>query len=191
MIKQLWSTPFYQSEMSSDICDKMTQTILQEYDLFNTRTELGSTNILDNPHEVIQQFKNEVVYPAFNKFLNESLDKSISDWNGHRAHGWIARYGTGQSLTHHNHRGSQLSAVFYLMCDNVEDKGGQIIFTDPRQNSNRGYDTTFQEWFKGHEITPKNGDVVVFPSYLYHYVTTYQSNIRIALPVDLFLFNNL
>jgi hypothetical protein len=191
MIKQLWSTPFAESKMSTDICDRMTQTILQEYDLFHTRTEFGSTNILDNPHEVIQEFKQTVVYPAFNSFLKESLNKSISDWSGHRTHGWIARYGDGQSLVHHNHRGSQLSAVFYLMCDTVEDNGGQIVFTDPRQNANRGYDTIFQEWFKPHVITPQNGDAVVFPSYLYHYVTTYQGNIRIALPVDLFLFNNL
>ena len=191
MIQQLWPTPFEHSKMSDDICNRMTQTILQEYDLFHTRTEFGSVNILDNPNEVIQEFKRDVVYPTFNSFLNKTLNKSISDWNGHRTHGWIARYGDGHSLTHHNHRGSQLSAVFYLMCDNVADNGGQIIFTDPRQNSNRGYDTTFQEWFKPHAITPQNGDAVVFPSYLYHYVTTYQGNIRIALPVDLFLFNNM
>jgi len=76
------------------------------------------------------------------------------------------------------------------MC-NAQDKGGEIIFTDPRQNANRGYDNCFQEWFKPLKITPTCGDIVVFPSYLYHYVTTYQSNIRIALPVDLFLFNSL
>lgn len=177
--------------MGEDISDRMVQTILQEYDLFNAPGDFGSVNILDNPHEVIQEFKNTVVYPAFNTFLRHTLDKSIEeDWRGHKVHGWIAGHGNGYSLNHHNHRGSQLSAVFYLMCD-AQDKGGQIVFTDPRQNANRGYDTTFQTWFKPLEITPTNGDIVVFPSYLYHFVTTYQSNIRIALPVDLFLFNSL
>jgi len=176
--------------MSQDISDRMVQTILQEYDLYNPLNDFGAINILDNPHEVITEFRETVVYPAFNSFLNHTLNKSIADWGGHRLHGWIARYGDGTSLNYHNHRGSQVSAVFYLMCD-TNDKGGQIVFTDPRQNANRGYDTVFQEWFKHLSITPNSGDIVVFPSYLYHQVTTYQSNIRIALPVDLFLFNSL
>ena len=190
MIKNLWPTPFLQSKMGTDICDRLVQTMLQEFDLFNAPGDFGSANILENPHPVIQEFKDTVVYPAFNSFLRHSLNKDISDWTGHKMHGWIAGYSNGYSLNHHNHRGSQLSAVFYLMCDS-QDKGGQITFTDPRQNANRGYDTPFQEWFKPLEIMPTNGDLVVFPSYLYHYVTTYQSSIRIALPVDLFLFNTL
>lgn len=190
MIQNLWSTPFSQTKMSDDICERMTQTLLQEYDLFNAPSDFGSVNVLDNPHEVITEFKETVVYPAFNSFLRNTIDKSITDWKGHKTHGWVAGYGNGYSLTHHNHRGSQLSSVFYLMCDS-QDKGGQITFTDPRQNANRGYDTAFQTWFKPLEITPKNGDIVVFPSYLYHFVSTYQSSIRIALPVDLFLFNSL
>lgn len=176
--------------MSEDICERMTQTLLQEYDLFNMLSDFSTVNILDNPHDVIKEFKETVVYPAFDSFLNDTLGKSINNWKSYKTHGWITGYSSGYSLTHHNHRGSQLSAVFYLMCDS-QDKGGQIVFTDPRQNANRGFDSTFQEWFKPLEIMPQNGDIVVFPSYLYHFVTTYQSNIRIALPVDLFLFNSL
>lgn len=177
--------------MSEDVCDRMAQAILQEYDLFNNPPgDFGSINILDKPHEVIAEFKETVVYPAFNSFLRNTLNKSIDDWGGHKTQGWVAGYGNDYSIAHHNHSGSQLSAVFYLMCDSI-NKGGQIIFTDPRQNANRGYDTSFQGWFKPLQIIPTNGDIVVFPSYLYHYVTTYQSNIRIALPVDLFLFNSL
>jgi hypothetical protein len=46
------------------------------------------------------------------------------------------------------------------------------------------------KWFKPLKLNPKTGDIVVFPSYLYHHVQTYNSNIRLALPVDLFLFNS-
>ena len=189
MIHDLWPTPFQQTKMDDSICEKMVQTLLQEYDLFNAPSDFGLVNVLDNSNEVITEFKETVVYPAFNSFLKKTLDRSIDDWGGHRTHGWIAGYSNDYSLIHHNHRGSQLSSVFYLMCD-VQDKGGEIVFTDPRQNSNRGYDTFFQEWFKPLEITPMTGDIVVFPSYLYHYVQTYRSNIRLALPVDLFLFNS-
>lgn len=189
MINNLWSTPFQQTKIDDSICDKMVQTLLQEYDLFNAPSDFGSINVLDNPNDVITEFKETVVYPAFDSFLKKTLDRSIEDWKGHKIHGWIAGYNNNYSLTHHNHRGSQLSAVFYLMCD-FQDKGGAIVFTDPRQNANRGYDTTFQKWFKPLEIKPQSGDIVVFPSYLYHYVETYGGNIRLAMPVDLFLFNS-
>jgi hypothetical protein len=189
MIHELWPTPFQQTKMDNSICEKMAQTLLQEYDLFNAPNDFGSINVLDNQNEVVAEFKETVVYPAFNSFLKKTLNRSIDDWKGHKTHGWIAGYGNGYSLTHHNHRGSQLSAVFYLMC-NSQKNGGEIVFTDPRQNSNRGYDPAFQEWFEPLRIIPENGDIVVFPSYLYHYVETYTSSIRLAMPVDLFLFNS-
>jgi hypothetical protein len=60
-------------------------------------------------------------------------------------HGWITGSGTNYSMSHHNHAGCQISAVFYLLSDVIDDsdKGGEILFTDPRQNANRGYDESF------------------------------------------------
>jgi hypothetical protein len=116
------------------------------------------------------------------------VGKEISDWRNHKIHGWLAGSGTNYSMPYHNHRNAQLSAVFYLLCDDQRD-GGTIYFTDPRQNANRAYDKEFFPWFADLKLTPKSGDAVVFPSFLYHYVTTYQGFMRLAMPVDLFLYN--
>ena len=187
MIQNLWPTPFLHSKIDDNMSERMIETLLQEYNLTDPPADFGSIDILDNPNEVIQEFKNTIVYPAFNSFLKQTLNKEISDWKAFRVKGWLTGTGNDYRLSHHNHSGAQLSAVFYFLCDPC-DRGGQIVFTDPRQNANRGYDIVFQEWFKALEIVPTSGDLVIFPSYLYHFVTTYQSNIRIALPVDLFLF---
>lgn len=186
MIDQLWATPFLKDKAPSDLTNKMVSALLQQYDLTNAPNDFGSVNVLANEHPDIVGFKQDVVYPAFNKFLQETVGKDISGWSGHRMHGWMAGSGRDYSLAYHNHRGSQISAVFYLLCEE-QDMGGQITFTDPRHNSNRGYDESFFPWFQNVQLTPVSGDIVVFPSFLYHHVTTYQSTLRLALPVDLFL----
>jgi hypothetical protein len=192
MIHNLWPTPFLITESHTESRELFVNYLLQEYDIFNPSPESSKNNILQDKSEPVQQFVKKVIEPAFEQFLNLSLDLSFSDWNGHKIHGWITGSGTNYSMPHHNHAGCQISAVFYLLSDVIDDsdKGGKILFTDPRQNANRGYDESFIKWFKPLKLNPKTGDIVVFPSYLYHHVQTYNSNIRLALPVDLFLFNS-
>jgi hypothetical protein len=185
MIKNMWSTPMLFDSSPKELVEDMASSILSEYDTHTAR-EFGSFNILDVDNEIIRKFKQEVVYPTFDTYLKETVGKGISEWAGHRMKGWVTSYPHGMSLAYHNHRGSQVSAVFYLLCEE-RSLGGEIVFTDPRQNANRGYDESFLPWFEHLRITPKTGDIVVFPSFLYHYVATYQSNIRLAMPVDLFL----
>lgn len=189
MIQQLWPTPFLHLSMPNNVRENLLNHIFSEYDLQNPPSDFGSFNILNNQSSEMVDFKQQVVYPAFNKFLGESLDMSIDDWASHSMHGWLTGTGKDYSLNFHNHRGAQLSAVFYLLCEE-QDRGGVITFTDPRMNANRGYDENFVPWFEPKVIIPQSGDIAVFPSFLYHFVTTYQSNIRVAVPVDLFLRTN-
>jgi hypothetical protein len=183
----LWSTPFLKLESDEVVRERFINHILQEYDIFNPPTDYNKINILDDKSDAVVKFTEQVIKPSFEKFLNESLGLSLSDWTGYRFNGWLTGSGENYSMTHHNHAGSQISAVFYLLADDI-DQGGAIYFTDPRQNANRGYDAKFSKWFAPLELKPKSGDVVIFPSYLYHFVETYQSNLRLALPVDCFLF---
>lgn len=183
----LWSTPFLITQSDDVIRERFVNYLLQEYDISNPPTDVNKINILNDPSPQVQEFVNKVIKPSFEQFLKDSLELSFSDWAGYRLNGWLTGSGRSYSLSHHNHAGSQVSAVFYLLSDSIE-QGGKIKFTDPRQNANRGYDSKFSNWFTPVEIKPKSGDIVIFPSYLYHFVETYQSNIRLALPVDLFLF---
>lgn len=190
MIYNLWSTPVLKTKMGEETCSSLAEKFLTEYDLTAPPSDFGVQNIFDDNSKIIQQFKKEIVLPSFNSFLRNTLDKEIQDWKGgYKLHGWLAGRGNDYSINYHNHRGSQISAVFYIMCEEY-NSGGEIFFTDPRQNSNRGYDKNFSKWFEHLKFAPETGDIVVFPSFLYHFVSTYQGNIRLALPVDLFLYAN-
>jgi hypothetical protein len=68
-----------------------------------------------------------------------------------------------------------------------EDKGGRIEFVDPRTNANRGYPRVLHKQFTETIHQPKTGDMLIFPSFLYHHVHTYYSNNRFCLSVDLTL----
>jgi hypothetical protein len=90
-------------------------------------------------------------------------------------------------MINHNHSGAQLSAVFYLLNDNI-NAGGEIVFHDPRTNANRGYNSDV--WgclFEPMRLKPESNTFFVFPSFLYHQVTEFTGKLRIAIPVDLYV----
>ena len=70
----------------------------------------------------------------------------------------------------HNHPNSYLSAAYYVR---HPEKSGSIKFFDPREQKNIRYPkiknyTDISAVIT--EITPKEGDLLIFPSYLYHSV---------------------
>ena len=189
-LHMLWSTPLlYDRVGNEDVSERACQHIFQHYNITTPPSDFGVLNILDDGSDAMNNFRNKVVLPAFDTYLWNVLGKGLDHWKGFKVHGWLAGHSGEYNLALHNHRGSQISAVFYLLAEE-QHAGGNIVFTDPRQNSNRGYDATFIPMFEPTSITPQSGDYVIFPSFLYHYVTTYQSNIRIAMPVDLFLYTD-
>jgi len=173
--------------MNDSTREGLINRLMQDYDIFNPPSDYSKINIFDNKTTEIQQFLQSEVLPSFQKFCELSLEQNLEDWTGYNINGWITGSSKNYSMNLHNHSGAQLSAVFYLLCEEQE-RGGEIVFTDPRHNANRGYDKRFSSWFEPLQITPKSGDILVFPSYLYHTVLTYHSNLRLVMPVDCFLF---
>jgi len=70
----------------------------------------------------------------------------------------------------HNHPNAYLSAVYYV---NVPENSGNIKFFDPREQKNIRY-PKIKNYTDASaviaEITPKEGDLLIFPAYLYHSV---------------------
>ena len=84
----------------------------------------------------------------------------------------------------HLHSGYHLSGVFYInvpQCD-ADSKGrkcdgneGNIMFKDPRNrlfesNSLNKLNFTFGQFNQALKILPKNGDIILFPAWLHHWV---------------------
>jgi hypothetical protein len=177
-----WATPFYYSRMENDeLIQSLIDNFLSKSNTNNFHESLDF-NLFDSEEKFILEFKNDIVYPAFKSYVSEVFKKNLDDY-GYQMKAWY----NVSSTPSHNHSGSNLSAVFYLMVPSEND-GGKITFTDPRINSNRGYPTDFRNIFEPLNYQPILGDFIIFPSFVYHYVHASNTK-RLCIPVDLFLNN--
>lgn len=140
------------------------------------------------------EFKEKEIIPVFEKYLKEQLNIDLKK-EKYFLKSWLNGSGVtfkeGYAMPEHNHSGSHLSAVFYLLNEN-QNLGGTLNIRDPRANANRGYqiNTNFSKMFDDKRFQPKTGDVILFPSFVYHGVESFFGKLRISMPVDLVLLNN-
>ena len=186
-MNHMWPTPVLKGKMSNQkLIDDVINHILLKYGQANKI----SSNVLDEnlfDDKYFDQFKNEIVLPSFCQFYNEEFNKKLTSNFCLRA--WITGYGVNYAMPKHNHSGSHLSAVFYLISED-KNSGGKIVLSDPRFNANRGYKNDFLRWFDSEKYLPSSGDFIIFPSFLYHNVETFSGKLRLAMPVDLIMYDN-
>ncbi len=102
-----------------------------------------------------------------------------------KSRAWICGTGSKYFMKSHNHANSIVSSLFYFQVH----KGGDLIFQDPRSNASRGYPSELKHIMNFSDITisPKAGDILFFPSFLYHSVQpTHDNSLRVAVAIDFF-----
>jgi Putative 2OG-Fe(II) oxygenase len=69
----------------------------------------------------------------------------------------------GEVTGYHGHDYSFLTGIVYLSPQNTG-----LILHDPRVNAGRAYPYQFRSWFSDVVIVPEPGDIVLFPSFVFH-----------------------
>jgi hypothetical protein len=186
----LWPTEvLYGNTKNKEALDNACQTLFQEINFSSPRSEFlkFEHDLLNDGPPEMQVFRDEVVWPAFEEYLN-NIGISLKDFPQRRIKSWVTGVLHGYMIPYHNHCGASLSSVFYMIIDNDKrPAGGELLLFDPRNNANRGYKEEFYKMFESKSIHPENGDYVIFPGFLYHQSTPFNGSIRLAMPVDLFL----
>lgn len=167
------------------ILENTVQALIQHADIKNGTNEKAGEDLLDLDNPDLDEFVKAEVLPAFDEYLQSILGNGLDCYH-YSLKTWLASAQGNYNLVLHNHAGATLSAVFYLLAEE-NTKGGELVFCDPRINANRGYTSDFSQEFDYTRIQPRTGDIYVFPSYFYHFVTPYQGDLRLAVPVDLYL----
>ena len=183
MIHNLWSTPIEHGKFE---VPELANFILQTYNMADPPSTMDNYNILDNKAQPIQELR-KVALENFKKYSNRCFGVDIDRYSVVELKGWVTGHGEQYQMPLHNHAGAYFSAVYYALAEE-QDQGGQIHFMDPRSNANRGYDLNYQHPFKPFSLTPETGDFVIFPSFVYHHVSQFFSRFRIAIPIDLYLY---
>lgn len=173
-----------------NLINDLSSVIISSYNLNVSPNDLGWVDLINEKNDTISKFREEVVIPNFESYLNKVYETSLKDYPEYKLRSWIASYKDGLGMVSHSHSGAQISSVYYLIAED-NSKGGEIVFTDPRGNSHRGYDDHFQKFFNTEAHMPKTGEFLMFPSYVFHHVQGYTSKLRIAMPIDLYLGKNI
>jgi hypothetical protein len=185
-INNLWPTPVLLDKMSNDeLVGNVCQTLFSDTDLLSPPSDFQNYDVLKDGGEIFKEFQKVVVEPAFDNYLKKILGLPLTRYKRFKLRSWIAGSSIGYMIPPHNHSGATLSAVFYLLCEE-QDAGGEFIMMDPRSNAVRGYDDNFKPLFAEKRLTPKTGDVIVMPSYAYHYTLPFRGKMRLAMPVDFY-----
>ena len=184
----LWPTPVKVEKAPIGRCESVLTELLTTHDLTPPLNGVVGENIFRNSGPELTKFKNEIVIPAFERYFNEAYNDSISNYHDFELVGRLTTMGVNHSTPMHAHCDSQVVGVFYLLADTAN--GGDIGIVDPRGAAHRGYYGKMNDSFKARNHQPLTGDVVMFPSYVYHYVAVHSTSLRVALAVDLGLFMN-
>ncbi len=182
---ELWPTTVYLGNIDSTVLEEVCQTIFTELNLEKPSSDFQQFDLLEEGGPAFQKFRDEIVWPAFTDYLT-NLGIDITEFPDRRLRSWITGVYKGYMIPAHNHSGSSISAVFYLLCGE-QDKGGELVLMDSRTNANRGYKDQFKRLFENKIYLPKTGEFLMFPSHVYHHTIPFSGTMRLALPVDLFL----
>ena len=126
-------------------------------DDFFGRTEAGCAALRAHILEAVQE-TTRLLSPHFDFAANRAL-----------CQGWINVNPPGAFNAPHDHSGFALSGVYYASVP-PEGRSGAIEFLDPRVNAN-AYTIEGAACFnRKFIINPKPGNLLVFPSYLTHWV---------------------
>jgi len=180
MIKQAFATPISIEKIT---VDEIVETIFLEYDL--SKPPDDKYNIFEGDCKPAIKELEKIAYDRFRNYVDKAYGIDTDRYSS-AMKAWITGHGEQYSMAIHNHSGSWFSAVYYALAEE-QGRGGAISFHDPRTNANRGYDSNFAPHFAAEKIQPETGDLVIFPSFLYHHVDPYFSKFRIAIPIDLYL----
>jgi len=96
---------------------------------------------------------------------------------------WVNAHDPGGYNMMHMHPRVIMSGCFYL---DVPEKSGKIVFSDPRPGAHHAPVYSHSELGSGNlTLTPKSGQLVIFPNYLEHCVETNESDSqRVSIPMN-------
>jgi len=133
---------------------------------------------------ILMHTRDQIITPKVCEYSNEVFEYDITGrYEVETNAKWIPE---GEGLFPHYHPGSCISAIVY-----PSDSVSGLNMFDPRVNACRGYPKEIRDkFFSTVKITPRAGDVYIFPSYIQHSVSYVKEDVRLSLLHEYYLRKN-
>jgi hypothetical protein len=131
-------------------------------------------------YPLLKAFVETQIIPLIMQYAWDQFDYEplIDSWQA-----WVRNSSNGHGTPLHHHTGAHVSALYYL-----EGCEGYLTLVDPRGLAARGYPgDVINNHFQPYKYSPKTHGLVIFPSYLQHYVQDHGPGLRLAIPIDVYL----
>jgi hypothetical protein len=156
-------TEVYDCDIEHHYCDQILKIVSEDKDRWNKN--LKNVQALTSGWEGLR-------YPVLTEISDFITNKILpiigqhNNWhynNWKTVSAWINFYTPGDKALPHNHANDHYSAILI-----VKPSTGNLIFEDPKQ-----IHTLYPPFEKhlGQRINENKGKLILFPSYLYHYVS--------------------
>ena len=143
-----------------------------------------------NDEVLLEDFhKEDAVFVKYKEYVRQYVDQYIKqvfdlDDLDYYVKTFLVTNEIHTRTTLHNHQGAFISGVVYI---NVDEDSGALIMHDPRFNACRSQPPEITKMFQPVEILPKSGDIIIFPSFVYHETHISKSSVpRILIPFDVY-----
>ena len=188
-IIQYFPTSFYYKE--NIVSEKIKQDLIDYILHIKEKTKKGGSNWLVDTYNSLGTL-NLIKDKKF-KFLNKEITKNVTLFNNELgsdhtyekpSEGWFNIYEKNDHQEFHTHPGFTFSAVYYLQVEKDIDKRSSIIFKHPYEDMKplKGNVCFNQLSYQRANIKPENNSLLIFRSYLHHFVEKHKGdNPRITL----------
>jgi len=181
-----FGTPLYRDKIALD--KKIINPILSSIELRRLPSDDGWTSedtyVLENDFNVlkpiVQKHLDDFVFNHFK--LMDKYDVEIQN-------SWIMKHQKGDHSALHWHSNSLISGILYLQTD---DQSGDLAFVNQLNWCNNMFEFDYKEDNPLNQNTvvhtPRDGEIILFPSKTYHTVTPSQSDdMRFCLAFNAFI----
>jgi uncharacterized protein (TIGR02466 family) len=149
-------------------------------------SDLGEHFLLQGEAKTSKTRNFLIDYPTLEVQIQAAIDqytKKVGLLTLKPTNSWYGVYENSGKIDRHNHANSQVSGAYYPY---VEDKYTSICFDNPTMvlRPTDIWDEVTKYSEPGKEIVVQSGDLVLFPSWVYHYTTPNQSGKRCVISFD-------
>lgn len=186
-INSLWPTPVYEVNRVNNF-----EEIQNELDECVAQCKFSTSDIRKYPHYLSDPTFQENLIEKYNlKYFKEELTKHIDNYtrevgytgvNKFKIHqSWFALFDKGNWGRIHHHSPSAISGVYYYK---TQGSDGNLFFKCP--DSTMASSSVFGELSEFKACSPKDGLLLLFPSYLEHGITQHDGDVpRISLSFNI------